>query len=200
MRKTILVLLGGMIFTVLSGCAGTLDSRLEGTLSALETQVARQEEWISYQATQIGQHQELLSSLATRVPGGASVGGGTITPTPFSESGLSGSVVIHGGACCVGGTAGDMISIDVQFEAQSAGGEVVEMRVITARAQIDPEQMAEGEWMPFRMEESYQIVLPGNWTSFWVFVQYRDSRGVVSEIYSDEIAVEGMPPDPTPTP
>jgi hypothetical protein len=165
---------------------------LETAVVALETQVAQQEEWISYQATQIGAQQEMIMVLATRQPAGQADGfpqNGTITLTPFHP--VSGAVLIHEGACCVGSQAGTTIEVDVQFEAFSVNGEIVEMRVLLGGPLTAQSDMSDAPWEPFVAEKRYPVSVATNWTSFWVHVQYRDGSGVPSPIYSDEIAVEG---------
>jgi len=71
-------------------------------------------------------------------------------------------------------------------------GEVVEMRVLSGVPSADEDDMELVPWEPFAYEKIYKISLPTNWTTFWVHVQYRDVTGLVSPIYSDEIALEGM--------
>lgn len=189
MRKMMLwIFVGGGLILLTAGCASA-DSGLQAAVSALETQVANQEEWISYQATQIGYQQTVIEGVATQVAG-----------LPDHANQLTGSVLIHGGSCCVGGTAGDTIKVDVAFDAQSSGGEVVDMRVMVGSAKITSEEFEKSVWEPFEAAREYSLLLPSNWSSFWVFVQYRDSDGFVSEMYADEIAVEGMPPAPTQAP
>jgi len=187
MRKIGLLLV--VLTSLAAGCAGAEESGLAAKVSALETQSANQGEWISYQATQIGGQQLVISDLSTQV-----------AQLPKQASAVTGSVLIHGGACCMGSTAGDTISVDVAFEAQSASGEVTEMRVMVARSKVTTEDFEGSVWEPFEAARSYPIEVPSNWSSFWVFVQYQDNNGRVSEIYADDIAIEGMPPMPTNTP
>jgi hypothetical protein len=189
--KIILVLL---LLLVLGACAGSAGQpELASTVAVLGTQVAQQQEWLSYQSTQIGRQGEVISYLATRMPAGQTGGlpqSATITLTPFQP--LSGSIVIHQGSCCAGGQAGSLIDLDVQFEAFSANGEVLEMRVLSGVPSADEKDMELVPWEPFAYEKIFQLSLPTNWTTFWVHVQFRDETGLVSPIYSDEIALEGM--------
>lgn len=179
----------GMLILLAAGCVTASENNLGNTVSALATQVSNQEEWISYQATQIGRQQTMIEDLSTRV-----------ADMPNYAGRVTGSVLIHGGSCCIGGTAGETVSVDVAFEAQSSGGEVVDMRVMVASAKVTPEEFEKSVWEPFEAAREYAVQLPTNWSSFWVFAQYRDVNGYVSEIVADEIAVEGMPPMPTSTP
>ena len=187
MKKIWVVLI--VLAVIAVGCGGGGESGLVATVSALETQSANQMEWIGYQATQVGYHQQAIDSLSTQVAN-----------LPTLTGKVTGSVLIHGGACCMGSTAGDTISVDVAFEARSSDGEVTDMRVIVARSKVTNEDFEDSVWEPFEVGREYQVDVPSNWSSFWVFVQYRDSNGMVSEIYADEIAIEGMPPMPTQTP
>jgi len=163
-------------------------------ISYQSTRVAQQEEWISYQATQVMAHQGMIMYLATGAPEGEEgrygfPQDGTLTPTPYIP--LRGSVSIHQGGCCVGSQAGSTIEVDVQFEAFSDNGDVVEMRVLAGPPLQDEDQMDDLPWEPFRPEKLYPVYVATNWTSFWVHVQFRDETGMLSPVYSDEIGVEG---------
>ena len=184
------------------GCAGATSSGgLEETISGLETQAAKNQELNYYQATQIGENRVLINQLSLRGPdGGPAINLLTTTPTPFGIGGLNGSVLIHDGSCCVGGIAGDTIQIDVQFEASSLNGSVQGMRVLTGSSPVAEDALEGIPWEPFVDEKDYPVTLATNWTTFWVHVQYRDNTGTISEIFSDDIAVEGMPAPPTDTP
>lgn len=186
--KKVLVMLIALVLLA-AGCAQGGDSGLVATVSALETQSANHEEWISYQATRVGSHQMAIGELSTQV-----------AQLPNQADDVTGSVEIHGGACCMGSTAGDVISVDVAFDARSGSGEVVDMRVMVARSKVAKEDFENSVWEPFEEARVFQIDVPSSWSSFWVFVQYRDSSGNISEIYADDIAIEGMPPMPTQTP
>lgn len=193
------IILALLLLLVLGACTGSAgQTELISTLAVLETQVAQQQEWLSYQSTQTGRQGEIISYLSTRMPGGQMGGvpqggtlqGATITLTPYLP--VSGSVVIHQGSCCAGGQAGSLIDLDVQFDAFSENGQVVEMRVLSGSPSADERDMELVPWEPFAKEKIYQISLPTNWTTFWVHVQFRDIKGLVSPIYSDEIGLEGM--------
>ena len=53
-------------------------------------------------------------------------------------------------------------------------------------------------WGLFREQLTFTYRVPINWTGFYVRVQYRDSLGNLSPLYTDDISVEGAPPTPTP--
>jgi hypothetical protein len=132
---------------------------------------------------------------------GDSVGGldPTITPTPFitpTPWDRPVGVMIEEGVCCAGGTAGETIEVLVQFLPEQTGliEPATEMRVITGVANVTPADMVNQPWQPLVEEAGYEVYLAINWTTFWVHVQYRSADGSVSAIYSDEIGVEGMPP------
>ncbi|MEJ2758941.1 MAG: hypothetical protein P8046_10720, partial [Anaerolineales bacterium] len=164
MKKVYLLLIA--VAALAAGCSGVGESGLVATVSALETQSASQEEWVSYQATQIGSQQMVINDLTTQV-----------AQLPRQTSEVTGSVLIHGGACCMGSTAGDTISVDVAFDARSGSGEVVEMRVVVARSKVATEALEDSVWEPFVQAREFPVEVPSAWSSFWVVVQYRDSGG-----------------------
>lgn len=110
---------------------------------------------------------------------------------------VTGSVEIARGAGSIGGTAGDTIQIEVAFAATSPFGKVTEMRTC---GHCPMDYIETVEWEPFAQLKIYQFYLPINWTTFAVCVQYRDEAGNMSLLYCDDVAVEGMPPTPTPAP
>lgn len=186
-----------------TGCSLTANpssqtERLSSTVAALESNQAQQLEWLSYQATQIGENRLLIATLqADQASSPPPVPAG---PTQSTSHGIGGSVTIEKGSCCVGSTAGETIKVAVQFEATSPNMEGIEMRVVPGVREVNPGDMVNVPWEAFTPEKEYEVFVPINWTTFWVHVQYRDASGGFSVIYSDEIAVEGMPPQPTETP
>lgn len=216
-------LLVGVLGVLLIGCTLLIGQpNVEESIAALETQVAQQEDWLSfqstqiiaqevqirsqstevaqqeallsYQSTQIGAHQGIIMYLATGAPAGEEgrysvPQGGTLIPTSYQP--VMGSVMIHAGGCCVGGEAGATLQVDVQFQAYSQRGEVVEMRVLAGPPLQSEAMMDDIPWEPFRSEKVYPVAVAINWTSFWVHVQYRDLTGWLSPVYFDEIGVEG---------
>jgi hypothetical protein len=180
---------------------------LSASLAVLETEKAQLSEdlgnlvvWNSYQSTQIGAHQLALQGLTTEPPGGSGSGQGpTFTPTPYEITltpwDRPTGVMIEGGDCCVGGTAGETIDVVVQFLPWQTEltESAVEMRVITGVANVYAGDMVNQPWESLAEEKAYPVYLAINWTTFWVHVQYRTAAGEVSAIYSDEIGVEGMP-------
>jgi hypothetical protein len=111
---------------------------------------------------------------------------------------VSGSVLIEGGRCCAGGTAGSKINLKVEFQASSTAGSIKEMKIQPGGGCIkDPAQL-KGEWEPFQPNRSYEAGLALNWVGWWINVQYRDSAGNLSPVYCDDISLEGAPPRPTP--
>lgn len=103
---------------------------------------------------------------------------------------VQGSVLLQDGLCCAGGPANSTINVKVSFEASSAAGEVTEMQVTGCGGT--------GDWEPFVAEKMCPTQTTGNWTTFQIGVRYRDDQGNLSPVYTDDIAVEGMPPMPTP--
>ncbi|MFQ5343812.1 MAG: hypothetical protein ACE5F6_19890 [Anaerolineae bacterium] len=109
---------------------------------------------------------------------------------------VSGSVLIEGGACCVGGTAGATIDIDVAFEATSPFGDVTQMRTRGSYGGgcTTEDGLAALPWEPFVSQRTFPVTVAINWIGFYVSVQYRDAAGLLSGVYCDDISVEGMPP------
>ncbi|MFQ5595981.1 MAG: hypothetical protein ACE5HA_17710 [Anaerolineae bacterium] len=111
---------------------------------------------------------------------------------------VSGSVLIEGGACCVGGTAGTTIDIDAAFEATSPFGDVTQMRArgLYGGGCLTEDELAAFPWEPFVSQRTFPVTVAINWIGFYVSVQYRDAAGLLSGVYCDDISVEGMPPQP----
>ncbi|MCJ7707294.1 MAG: hypothetical protein MUO38_06710 [Anaerolineales bacterium] len=160
----------------------TENGRLSSRVAALETEQAALED----RATSQGM---FLSYLATNMP----------TP-PGMEAGaarVEGSVVIEGGTCCVGGTAGDTVDIHIAYQAGSPYAEVTEMRVRAGGGGPFTEvDLAEEAWVPFMTSQTVPFGVAINWVGFYVAVQFRDALGDLSPVYTDDISVEGMPPTP----
>src|SRR4051812_44593172 len=76
-------------------------------------------------ATNASNSSALLIRTRTRTP--TKVPKLTLTPTKAAS--VTGSVLIHGGGCCMGGPVGTTISVDTAFSAASTAGAVTEMRV-----------------------------------------------------------------------
>jgi len=160
----------------------TENGRLSSRVAALETEQAALENRATGQGL-------FLSYLATAMPTPSGVEAGA--------SGVEGSVVIEGGTCCVGGTAGDVVDIHVSFQASSPYAEVTEMRVRAGGGGPFTEvDLAEEPWVPFVTSQACPFGVAINWVGFYVAVQYRDALGNLSPVYTDDISVEGMPPTP----
>lgn len=122
----------------------------------------------------------------------------TATATPTVTGPVTGTVVIEGGFCCVGGTAGQQLDIDVDFTASSPAGQVTEMRVYYAYGGgcANATTMEQQPWQPFSSHQVYTITVAHNWVGFYATAQYRDQHGTLSPLICDDISVEGMPPPP----
>jgi hypothetical protein len=156
---------------------------LETANAALITAVARQEDFITY--------------LATRGPPGAPTPRIALpTATGRIEAGLS----VEGGSCCIGGVAGEVLTIGVEFTAESPFADVTEMRVATGLGALAQDAIDQAEWEPFVTTKQFSVIPPLNWTGFYVAVQYRDGLGNLSRVSQADISVEGMPAPPTSTP
>jgi hypothetical protein len=128
----------------------------------------------------------------------------TATPTPPSPTPTEvplemsadpafpvvGYVEIQRGLCCVGGQAGEMIPVRVDFTAASPFGRVSKMRVAKGcSVEMDPE--AE-DWEPFVASKTYPLFVIRNFSGFGKCVQFQDEHGNLSLVYKDNVSVEGM--------
>jgi uncharacterized coiled-coil protein SlyX len=172
--------------------------QLVTTLSALEDQLAQQDEFIEYLATQVSalateivQQNTSISYLATRGPAPST---STVNLPPSIVPVIVGGVEIEGGTCCVGGIAGEEINIRVRFTAIGLEYPTTEMRYLTGAYGLLDDQLDAAPWEPYVEVLTFSYQIPTNWTGFYVRVQYRDSFGNLSPIYTDDISVEGMPP------
>jgi hypothetical protein len=104
-----------------------------------------------------------------------------------------GSVQIEGGGCCAGGTAGESIEVDVNFEATSPFADVIEMRTMTGGMCFTEEAISSAGWETFEQEREFPVHVAINWVGFYVTVQYRDAEGHLSGVYCDDISIEGHP-------
>lgn len=147
-------------------------------------------------ATRIAGNEAIISHLATAMPRAPRIERFPgYTPTPYGP--VQGFVIVEGGRCCVVGVFGDVIHVAVDFRASSQVGQVIEMRVRVGSVPTTVREMAQVEWEPFARHRRFPVVVPSNWVGFYVSVQFRDSRGNMSPVYTDDISVEGMPPTPT---
>jgi hypothetical protein len=160
-------------------------------LSALATQVGKLDSDLQAQAT-------IVHYLATRGPAQPASPSTPNSPTPYLP--LRGGLEIEGGACCVGGIAGETTTIRVSFFAESPYGEVTGIRIFAGAVPRPPQDFEQVPWQAFLASTSYEIPIFINWTGFYVQVQFRDALGNLSPIYVDDISVEGMPAPFTPTP
>lgn len=149
-----------------------------------------------------------LADGAARAPLGAATPTATFTPEivlrmpligrSYTFAPVTGSVLFEGGACCVGGQAGDTIQIDAAFEAASPYAAVTDIRVASRYGGgcLTQAELSHSAWEPFAPTRSFPVTLVVNWVGFYVTVQYRDGAGHVSPVYCDDISVAGMPPSP----
>jgi hypothetical protein len=113
---------------------------------------------------------------------------------------LSGSVLIGGDGCCVGGFAGETLEVQVDFSVSSPFETAVEMRVRAGGVCFPESELVTANWEPFVSSKPYPVYVALNWVGFYVSVQYRDAHGNLSPVYCDDISVEGFPPAGTSTP
>ena len=169
----------------------------------LQTEVAVQSTQLSVLATQVRNLEldletqaGLIRYLATQRPAVLPTPSAPPRPTPYLP--LRGNLEIEDGKCCVGGIAGETITVQVSFFAESPFGEVTSMRVTAGNIPHPPEAFEQVPWQTFTPTASFEIPIVLNWTGFYIQVQYQDALGNLSPVYVDDISVEGMPA-PTPT-
>lgn len=158
---------------------------LEAQRTVLETQIAALE-----------RQGEMLSYLATNQPPRMPDTPMIITPTAWDM--VSGGVEIEGGACCAGGTTGDTITLEINLYAHSNTSEITHMRMATGMGgPFTVDDLVDVEWIPYVEMVTTEMSLAINWVGYWVGVQFMDADGNISDVYSDDISLEGMPPQPT---
>lgn len=170
-----------------------INQQMNVVIVTMEAEVDRLEEWNAYQSTQIGEQRLILQAWSTSKPGGnPDQSPMTVTLTPYDR--IYG-VLIEEGRCCVGGIAGETANVRVQFfpRMNELPGAVVEMRVIAGSQSISQLDMDAQPWERYSEEKTFPVQLATNWTTFWVHAQFRTAAGDISEIYTDEVAVEGIP-------
>ena len=113
---------------------------------------------------------------------------------------VTGSVLLEDGRCCAGGPAGETIEVSAAFQAASDLGELTDMRILSGSREFTDLEMENANWEPFVNQKVFSVEVPLNWSTFYVYVQYRDDKGDISPIYSDSVAIEGEVSTPTPTP
>lgn len=191
-RYRILPLAALLLFLLGCSTVSFTASSLESTVSALESQVAdlatrraHDAAVISYLATRVGEANQLPSLDRT-------------TPTPYVP--LESGVLIEEGRCCIGAPVGETIEIAAAFNAASmgAGALAAEMRVLAGTGPFAADDFETVPWEPFRANRTFTYQVPVNWTGYYVCVQYRAADGALSEVFCDDISVEGNPtPRPT---
>jgi hypothetical protein len=172
-------------------------AHIEATLVAQEAEMSRQAELLKAMATQISSlttqnalQGTLIAHLATRGP---SVSTLVYDPTPTPPILVMGSIEIADGTCCLGGTAGEEIEIQVRLTAVGLEAPVTQMRIVAGSYANMDQDLSSTLWEPYVEQRSFTYRIPINWSGFYVQVQYRDELGNLSPIYSDDISIEGMP-------
>jgi hypothetical protein len=206
MRGLAVLSAGLVAITLVGGCRQiNMASSADSTeMSGLRTDVASmggtqsaQDTALAEQAAQLTRLSGFVSYLATSVPRITStVGPPTITPFTVFD----GSVLLEDGRCCAGGPAGVPLILHAQIRAHSINGPVTHMRLWIGPSQASQRDLTSADWVPFSSQAEFEVVPTVNWTGFFVSVQFRDSSGAVSQVFSDDISIEGMPPGATLTP
>jgi hypothetical protein len=162
-----------------SGSDNQTITELQAEISRLSTHAANQDAIISHLATQV---RPLTGQPELPHP----------TFTPYLP--IIGVIHIDDDSCCVGGTAGDMVDINVFLEVQNIEQvEVLEMRLVHGGAPPAPLEMENALWEPYLSSVIITIPVITNWTNYHVCAQFRDTSGYISEMACDNIAVEGHP-------
>ncbi len=170
---------------------------LQTEVAGLRQTQAVQATALAEQGAQVTRLSGFVSYLATVVPRATR----TIQPptkTPFVP--IEGSVLLEGGRCCAGGIAGQPLTLHAELQARSQMGDVVEMRTRIGLAAATLADMAGRAWEPFSRQVTFEVSPGVNWTGYFVSAQFRDSQGTESDVFWDEISVEGEPPGGTTTP
>ena len=181
------LLLAGCLSLPVSSGAG-----LQSTVAGLQTQVAGL-------STQNAQDAAAISYLSTRVNQGLqSVQPDASTPVPEVSAGAG--VLLEGGACCVGGAAGEPLEIRAAFQTDVPGLEhpVNEMRVLAGGGVFSAEDFVGLAWEAYTDSRVFTYIPPLNWSGYYVCVQYRDAQGNETGVFCDDISVEGNPPEAAP--
>jgi len=106
---------------------------------------------------------------------------------------ISGSILINDGDCCAGGIIGDSVQLNASFGLSNRSHTTTQMKVkISNNCETDPELMGE-EVLQFSPNMEFSVVAASNWVGHFISVQFIDENWNVSEIYCDDISVEGMP-------
>jgi hypothetical protein len=178
--------------------SGTAAVELDATLTYLQAQLEDQSQLMGKMSTQVAVLSTNAASLGTQVSYLATRGPAPATQirTP-SPSGIIGSVVIEEGKCCVGAITGEQIEIQARFTAVGLEAPILLMRTASGGYSGSAEALEDAAWEPFHELKSFTYRVPINWTGFYVQVQFQDTLGNVSAVYTDDISVEGMPA-PTP--
>jgi hypothetical protein len=174
--------------------SGTAVFEPDATSASLQTQLADQDQTMREMSTQIAVLSTQVSALGTQVSYLATRGPAQLTEiqTP-SPGGIIGSVLIEDGKCCVGATAGEQIEIQARFTAVGLEAPVLLMRTASGGYSGAEDALEAAPWEPFLERKSFTYRVPINWTGFYIQVQFQDTLGNISAIYSDDISVEGMP-------
>ena len=169
----------------------------QATFSAFEARLGQQAELLQVMATQVSSlstenavQGTRIAYLATRGPAPATV---VVDRSQTPSDLIIGSVEIEQGKCCVGGTAGEQLELLVEFNAIGLQAPVTEMRYRNGGYANLIQDPNEEDWVAYTSVLYFTYRIPINWTGYHVQVQFRDSLGNLSQIYSDDISVEGMP-------
>jgi hypothetical protein len=173
-------------------------------VNALETEVAGLQQAQAahtteqaQQAAEITRLSGFVSYLATVVPRRTPV---LTPPTKTPYVAIEGGVLLEEGRCCAGGAAGVPLTLQADLEARSQTGQVTEMRLYVGLGPASLRDMADQPWEPYRPQVGFEVTPAVNWVGYYVSAQFKDAQGGVSDIFWDDISVEGMPSELTPSP
>jgi hypothetical protein len=190
-----------------AGCVApglSAEPAADGELITLQTQVAALADAQAAQATALSDQTArttrlggIVSDLATAMPRFTST---QYPPTMTPYTTTQGGVILESGRCCVGGMAGAPLTLHADLHPRSQAGAVTEMRLHVGASPASVHDMGEEAWVPYVSQTTLTIKPALNWVGIYVSVQFRDAQGVLSEVFWDDISVEGMPPVPSSAP
>jgi hypothetical protein len=188
-QGTVTAIQGTRIAALATDVASQVEDQLAGTrvVEALQTPVARNGTTVAHLATRVG---AVARDAGTPRP----------SPSMTPHRSVVGGVELDEGRCCVGGVAGEVVTVTASFTATSPVGPITEMRVIAGILPATATMMTDVAWAPFEPTRVLSVPVALNWTGFHVSVQYRDAAGNLSPIVTDDISIEGESPTSTPTP
>jgi hypothetical protein len=108
-------------------------------------------------------------------------------------SDISGSVELNNGACCTGGTIGDEVIVSAKISLDNRQQETTLMRTALSTSCLSADGLTDAEWIPFQSQQVSSYVAISGWIGIYFNVQFMNETGEISQIFCDDISVEGLP-------